>query len=153
MKGGEKLLEEDPPRLPRYTTFIGQTKGPGAFHKFQIRLERWLLETETFAHYKTHAQAAFQRVLEDYATKERLYAEGRGLVPVSRQDLPKQLEWLVLYQLTEYTYDRIADWHQDTYGVSVTSDAIRKGVNAAADLVSLQLRPRRRGRQRRDIRT
>jgi hypothetical protein len=108
----------------------------------------WDERTESEVEFVKRTLAAAKDAVDHHLRIRRAEIPGLGLRLRRNKREPAHLKWLVEFQIGGRTWAEIAQRHQQNTGITLSEDAIRSGIESAADEIGLKLRAGRRGPHR-----
>lgn len=99
----------------------------------------WDPRVETWSEFEEDLDATFKKYKQLYKVRTRLFMEQHGYTEGKEKRNKEHFEWLVRYQLQEWSIKKIADYYS-TKNTTLVEDTVRKAVTSTAKLIGLRLR-------------
>ena len=115
--------------------------------EFRFTSPGWSPASQRWEDFESRTSEDFQHYLEEYRERLSGLMKKRGYIPAPEKRKHEHFEWLVLYHLVGKSCGQIASERCNT-SESVGESTIQSGVNDAARLVGMKVRPGRRGPKR-----
>lgn len=101
--------------------------------------EGWDPRIETWSEFEETLDDAFKKYKQLYKERTQLLMEEHGYTEGKHKRNKEHFEWLVRYQLQEWSINEIADYYS-TKNTILVEDTIRKALTSTAKLIGLRLR-------------
>jgi len=99
----------------------------------------WDPRLETWKEFEARIDTAYKTYKNLYKKRTMLYMEKHGYIEGKPKRNKQHFEWLVRYQIQEWTVKDIADFYSKDEKI-VSEDTVRKALNNVSELLELKLR-------------
>lgn len=101
--------------------------------------EGWDPRNDTWGEFEKKLDAAYKKYKELYRERTEAHLERKGYVEGKEKRNKEHFEWLVRYQIQNWTVKEIADYYSKDDKI-LSEDTIKKALSNTASMVGLQLR-------------
>jgi hypothetical protein len=137
----ERGDSEDPWHPTRPSSFADPLFVDIACGDFRFRHDAWVPTWEPWQEYHHAARAKFEEALRQYREEqERIAKQGGFVLSPEKREIERHLEWLVRFQVTNWTYKKIVDENTGRRAASLDIRGVQRAVHDAAELLGLTLR-------------
>jgi hypothetical protein len=119
----------------RWSMYPVYTSSGAIGEPFEFSFMRWDTEMWTWSYYSGLLRKQFEEKLSEYERETRKLAESCGLIRAQRKYSPKNFEWFVRHQFAGKSFAEIAKAEYKGKCVSDAASTVRKGIEAAEQLI------------------